>query len=272
MNKVINISSYEFTQEVEKFLATIPESGDVEGVTLTLLLFHSFKTQSYFWCLLMGTTVAQEVEGAMSVDQMDSHRGVLMPLGVVRLYGSRRPEGRISFDAKWWIHPTFVEHEVEILNGTVPHFLSEAFADAYKLTSDGKPQNILFEKNRRKPEKPDPLGAAMQDDVSQMLRSEKKSAKLLYFTRIAYTYRGKPRRAFVFLVAADDDAAAREIERTLPEILPSAEKIEYEPPVFVPVATTPSLGQRTESKLRLSLSDDSGATKQMMGTRVEKRK
>ena len=59
-----------------------------------------------------------------------------------------------------------------------------------------------------------------------------KSAKLLYLTRVAYTYQGKPRRAFVFLVAAEDDEAAREIETTLPEILPSAENIEYEPPVL----------------------------------------
>jgi hypothetical protein len=61
-----------------------------------------------------------------------------------------------------------------------------------------------------------------------------KSTKLLYFTRVAYTYEGKPRRAFVFLVAADDDEAAREIERRLPVILPLIEKIEYEPPVLCP--------------------------------------
>jgi hypothetical protein len=60
------------------------------------------------------------------------------------------------------------------------------------------------------------------------------SAKLLYLTRVAYIYEGKPSRAFVFLVAADDDDAAREIERTLPMILPSAENIKYEPPVLCP--------------------------------------
>jgi hypothetical protein len=61
-----------------------------------------------------------------------------------------------------------------------------------------------------------------------------KSAKLLYLTRVAYTYEGNPRKAFVFLVAADDDEAAREIERRLPVILPMVEKIKYEPPVLCP--------------------------------------
>ena len=160
MNEAINISSYEFSQRAEKFLSTVPESGDIEGVTPTLLLFHSFKTQSYFWCLLRGKTVEQEVERAMSVDQMDSPRGALMPIGVVRLYASPRPEGRIGFDSKWWIHPAFVEHEVEILNGTVPYFLAEAFPDAYKLTPDGKPaeQNMRFGKQKKTQEKADARG------------------------------------------------------------------------------------------------------------------
>jgi hypothetical protein len=61
-----------------------------------------------------------------------------------------------------------------------------------------------------------------------------KTTKLLYFTRVAYTHEGKPRKTFVFFVATDDDDAAREIERRLPVIVPLIEKIEYEPPVLCP--------------------------------------
>jgi hypothetical protein len=146
MNKAFNISSHEFSLDAEKFLATIPEEGDVAGVTPTLLLFHS-QIGKFFWCLLNGKTVEQEVERAMSIDRLqDSPNGPLLPLGVVRLFPKRRPDGRVSFEAKWWIHPAFKEEEVAILNGTVPYFLAQAFPDSYKLAPDGKPadQNVHF--------------------------------------------------------------------------------------------------------------------------------
>jgi hypothetical protein len=75
----------------------------------------------------------------MSIDRLqDSPNGPLLPLGVVRLFPKRLPDG-VVFDPKWWIHPAFREQELEILNGTVPYFLAEAFPDSSKLAPDSKP-------------------------------------------------------------------------------------------------------------------------------------
>jgi hypothetical protein len=52
MNKAINISSHEFSQEAEKFLATIPEEDDIVGAGPTVFLFHcQTDTASVRWQL-----------------------------------------------------------------------------------------------------------------------------------------------------------------------------------------------------------------------------
>jgi hypothetical protein len=36
MSKVFNINSHEFSQDAEKFLATLPEEGDIEAFDTTM--------------------------------------------------------------------------------------------------------------------------------------------------------------------------------------------------------------------------------------------